>query len=73
MINYYETKSQPISRIMVWKAYHEVKANDGSGGVDNMTWDDLDKNLNSNLYKLWNRLTSGSYFTHFLKLFFLCS
>ncbi len=67
MINYYETKSQPISRIMVWKAYHEVKANDGSGGVDNMTWDDLDKNLNSNLYKLWNRLTSGSYFPQAVK------
>jgi len=52
---------------MVWKAYHEVKANDGSGGVDNMTWDDLDKNLNSNLYKLWNRLTSGSYFPQAVK------
>ena len=62
MIDYYETKSQPISRLMVWQAYHKVKANHGSAGIDNMTWEDLDKNLSKNLYKLWNRLTSGSYF-----------
>ncbi len=62
MTDYYETKSQPISRIMVWKAYHKVKENKGSGGVDKMTWEDLEKNLSKNLYKLWNRLTSGSYF-----------
>ncbi len=61
MINYYETKSQPVTRLMVWAAYHKVKANKGSGGIDNMTWDELDENLNKNIYKLWNRLTSGSY------------
>jgi len=67
MIDYYETKSQPISRVMVLKAYHKVKENKGSGGIDNMTWDELDKNLSKNLYKLWNRLTSGSYFPSAVK------
>jgi len=67
MIDYYETKSQPISRAMVLKAYQKVKENKGSGGVDNMTWEDLDANLNKNLYKLWNRLTSGSYFPQDVK------
>ncbi len=67
MIDYYKTKSQPISRVMVLKAYQKVRENKGSGGVDNMTWDDLDANLNRNLYKLWNRLTSGSYFPQDVK------
>jgi len=47
---------------MVWKAYHEVRANKGGAGIDNMTWDDLDQHKVEYLYKLWNRLTSGSYF-----------
>ncbi len=62
MIDYEETKSQPITRIMVWQAYKVVKANKGSHGVDNMSWEYLDSNLKTELYKLWNRLTSGSYF-----------
>lgn len=62
MIDYYEIKSQPITRAMVWQAYKKVRANKGSGGIDNMNWEFLDKNLSTQLYKLWNRLTSGSYF-----------
>ena len=62
MIDYYETKSQPITRAMVAKAYREVKSNKGSGGIDQMRWEDLDKDLSGHLYKLWNRLSSGSYF-----------
>ena len=62
MIDYYEIKSQPITRLMVWQAYKKVRANKGSGGVDDMTWEWLDKNQSTELYKLWNRLTSGSYF-----------
>jgi group II intron reverse transcriptase/maturase len=62
MIDYYETKSQPITRVMVWRAYHKVKANHGSAGIDRMNWEDLDKNLSTERYKLWNRLSSGSYF-----------
>ncbi|MCH7403260.1 reverse transcriptase domain-containing protein [Belliella kenyensis] len=62
MTDYYETKSQPITKLMVWQAYKKVKSNMGSAGIDRMDWEDLDSNLSSNLYKLWNRLTSGSYF-----------
>lgn len=62
MTDYYETKSQPITKLMVWQAYKKVKSNKGSAGIDQMSWEDLDKDLSSHLYKLWNRLTSGSYF-----------
>jgi len=60
MIDYFETKSQPITRAMVVKAYSAVKSNKGSGGIDGMDWKGLDKDLTAHLYKLWNRLTSGS-------------
>ena len=62
MINYYETRSQPITRVMVWQAYKKVKASKGSAGIDGMDWEALDSNLKPSLYKLWNRLSSGSYF-----------
>lgn len=62
MIDYYETKSQPITKVMVWQAYKEVKANGGSGGIDKMSWEYLAANASTELYKLWNRLTSGCYF-----------
>lgn len=62
MIDYYETKSQPITRVMVWEAYKKVKANRGAAGIDQVSWQQFDKELSSQLYKLWNRLTSGSYF-----------
>src|SRR5687768_524789 len=62
MIDYYETKSQPITRKMVWQAYRKVKSNKGSFGIDKKDWVTLDRNLKSHLYKLWNRLSSGSYF-----------
>ena len=61
MINYYETKSQPITKVMVWQAYKEVRSNKGSGGIDKMSVEDLEKTKSKELYKLWNRLTSGSY------------
>ena len=62
MIDYYEIKSQPITRVMVWEAYKKVRANKGSCGTDGMDWEELNSNLNRELYKLWNRLSSGSYF-----------
>jgi len=62
MIDYYETKSQPITKLMVWQAYKEVRSNKGGGGIDKMSLDDLEQNKSKELYKLWNRLTSGSYF-----------
>lgn len=47
---------------MVWQAYWKVRANKGGAGIDKMNWEAMDKNRNSLLYKLWNRLSSGSYF-----------
>lgn len=62
MIDYYQTKSQPITSVMVMQAYKKVRANKGSAGIDEMSWADLDKDLAAQLYKLWNRLSSGTYF-----------
>lgn len=67
MIDYYQTKSQPITKVMVWQAFKEVKANKGSAGIDKMSWEYLEKNKTAELYKLWNRLTSGSYFPQVVK------
>jgi RNA-directed DNA polymerase len=57
-----ESKSQSITKQMVWNAYRKVKANGGSAGVDGMSIEKFDEHLEDNLYKLWNRLNSGSYF-----------
>ena len=46
---------------MVWQAYKEVRSNKGSGGIEKMSVEDLEKTKSKELYKLWNRLTSGSY------------
>ena len=56
------TKSIPITKKMVWIAYKKVKSNKGSGGVDFISMKDYEVDLENNLYKLWNRLSSGSYF-----------
>ena len=56
------TKSLPITQSMVWKAYKKVKTNRGSAGVDQVSLSDFDECLEKNLYKIWNRLSSGSYF-----------
>jgi RNA-directed DNA polymerase len=61
-----ESKSQvkpfEISKRVVWKAYLRVKANKGAAGVDGQTIEQYEQNLKNNLFKLWNRLSSGSYF-----------
>ncbi|MCF8302009.1 MAG: group II intron reverse transcriptase/maturase [Bacteroidales bacterium] len=57
-----KTKPLPISKEMVWKAYKKVRSNKGSAGVDNESIQKFEENLSDNLYKLWNRLASGSYF-----------
>ncbi len=61
MIDYYETKEHPITRKMVLEAYSKVKSNAGSAGIDGQSLADYSVNLSANLYKLWNRMTSGSY------------
>lgn len=57
-----ETKSYKISKHIVWEAYKKVKANKGAAGVDNINIEKFEENIKDNLYKLWNRLSSGSYF-----------
>jgi RNA-directed DNA polymerase len=56
------TKSFVIAKREVWEAYQQVKANRGAAGIDEETIARLDQNLSRNLYKLWNRMSSGSYF-----------
>ena len=57
-----ETKSVPVSREMIWAAYKKVKANKGSAGVDEISMEEFDAERSKHLYKLWNRMASGSYF-----------
>ena len=56
------TKSYDIPKILVWNAYQSVKANGGSAGVDEESIENFESQLGDNLYKIWNRLCSGSYF-----------
>ena len=51
-----------ISKKLVWQAYLEVKSNGGAAGVDKESIEAFEQNLKNNLYRLWNRLSSGSYF-----------
>src|SRR5215213_3204509 len=51
-----------ISMKQVTEACLKVRSNRGAGGVDGMTWKEFDKHPKELLYKLWNRMTSGSYF-----------
>ena len=55
-------KSFEISKHVVWQAYQRVKANKGAAGVDGQSIQEFEQDLKRNLYKLWNRLSSGSYF-----------
>jgi RNA-directed DNA polymerase len=57
-----EGKSFDISKQEVWEAYERVKANKGAPGVDGCSIEDFEKDLKNNLYKIWNRMSSGSYF-----------
>lgn len=57
-----KTKSYDISKEVVWEAYKKVKANKGSAGIDEVSMDQFEEKLKDNLYKLWNRMSSGSYF-----------
>jgi group II intron reverse transcriptase/maturase len=57
-----------IPKQIVWEAYLKVSGNRGAAGIDNMTIDMFDKSLGKNLYKLWNRMSSGSYMPLAVKL-----
>ena len=55
------TKPFPVTKRQVWEAWKRVKANQGSAGVDAQTIAEFEAKLENNLYKLWNRMASGSY------------
>jgi len=55
-------KSYEISKQVVWEAYKRVKANRGAAGVDHQSLEDFETDLKGNLYKIWNRMSAGSYF-----------
>ena len=57
-------KAKPfcIDKRAVWEAYKRVKANQGAPGVDGMSIADFEQDLANNLYRIWNRMSSGSYF-----------
>jgi len=59
-----ELKAKPfdISKRVVWDAYEMVKANKGAAGVDGESIEEFERDLRGNLYKPWNRLSSGTYF-----------
>lgn len=57
-----ETKPYSISKRAVITAYEKVKANKGTYGIDEQSIEDFERKLNNNLYKIWNRMSSGSYF-----------
>jgi len=57
-----EAKPFKIPKREVWEAFKRVKANQGAAGVDGQSISAFEANLSDNLYKLWNRMSSGSYF-----------
>jgi RNA-directed DNA polymerase len=62
------TKPFHIPKKLVWEAYLRVKRSDGGPGVDGQTVEDFEVHLKDNLYRIWNRMSSGSYFPPPVKL-----
>jgi retron-type reverse transcriptase len=56
-------KAKPfcIAKRAVWEAYKAVRANRGAAGIDGQTIAEFEEDLSNNLYRIWNRLSSGSY------------
>ena len=57
-----EGKPFQIPKQLVWEAYRRVKASKGAAGVDGESIADFESDLRGNLYKIWNRMSSGTYF-----------
>lgn len=57
-----EGKPFAIPKQLVWQAWKSVKANGGAAGADGVTVEAFEKDLKNNLYKVWNRMSSGTYF-----------
>ena len=62
MMNEEKTKSFAVSKEMVYESYLKVCSKDGAAGIDKETIEMFNKDLSRNLYKVWNRMSSGSYF-----------
>ena len=56
-----KSKEKPfsISKRLVWEAYQRVKANKGAPGADGCSIEDFEADLKNNLYRIWNRMSSG--------------
>ena len=63
-----ESKPYNISKQVVMNAFKRVKANRGSAGIDNQGLKEFEEDIKGNLYKIWNKMSSGSYFPHPVKL-----
>ena len=57
-----------IDKHVIMAAWKRVRENKGSAGIDNVSISDYETNLGTHLYKLWNRMSSGSYFPNAVKL-----
>jgi len=57
-----QDKPFTISKQLVWEAYERVKQNKGAAGVDGQSVEEFEKDLRGNLYRIWNRMSSGTYF-----------
>jgi RNA-directed DNA polymerase len=57
-----KVKSFDISKWVVWEAYQRVKANKGAAGVDEVSIAEFEQDRDKHLYRIWNRMSSGSYF-----------
>ena len=65
------TKSVPISKQMVYDSYLNVNEKGGSAGIDKQSIEEFNADLSKNLYKIWNRMTSGSYFPPAVRTVFI--
>ena len=63
-----EAKGFDVEKRVVWESWLRVKSNRGSAGIDGIDLKSYESNLQRNLYKLWNRMSSGSYFPKAVKL-----
>lgn len=63
-----QSKAFEITKQEIVNAYKKVKENKGSAGSDNQTIENFDSNIKNNLYKIWNRMSSGCYFPPPVKL-----
>lgn len=65
------TKSLPVSKRMVWGSYLKVSSKQGGAGIDRQSIEEFDEQMSKNLYRLWNRMASGSYFPPAVRTVFI--